>query len=177
MRKKGNHSIYEVAFNKYLQDKKVTMIPTLEVKKAKGINGNPLKNFDNIILKDGVFLIDIKGKNFGFKSARNNLFENWILEEDPHALIEWEKIFKKYGVKVKSILVYMFKINFAGDEKYFSNIITYKSVKYGVVAITPKDYLKYSKQRSLKPKSLNISRKIFRDIALPLDSFIPSLEF
>lgn len=176
MRVKGNHSEYERAFLNHLREKGVPNLPTLEVKKAFDENGEPLKNFDNLILSNGLFPVDVKGKNFGFKSAPKNKYENWTLEEDPHALIRWKNLFKLNGGNVTPLLVYLFKINFPGDEDCFEDIIVSEKNKYGVMAITPDEYLKHSKVRSNKPKTINMSRRVFKEVAKPLSDYIPALE-
>lgn len=177
MRIKGNHSNYEKVFNDFLRKQSIPTLPTHEVKKAIDSDGEPLKNFDVLLMSDGLYSIDVKGKNFGFKSAPKNKYENWVLEEDPHALLRWEKLFKLNGSVVKSLFVFIFKINFEGDDLEFKDVIVNGKQKYGVMAICPEVYLSNSKPRSNKPKSVNVSRRLFKNLAKPLSSFIPALDF
>ncbi len=176
MKRKGNHCKYEVSLEKFLRQKKVPLIPTNEAKKSIDLNGDPLKSFDLMVLSKGFFLLDVKGKNFGFASAPGNKWENWVLDIDPKALLSWERTFKKNGCKLKTLLVFLYKINFPEDRNQFVDLIKMGRDEYGVVAIEPRKYLKYAKVRSLSPAAISISRKTFRRIVKPISSFIPALE-
>ena len=177
MRRTGNHSKYERILEKFLRNQKITLIPTNEVRKSFDLSGNPIKSFDLMLLSRGLFSFDVKGKNFGFASAPMNKYENWIHHGDAEALMNWEKVFKRNGCTIKPLLVFMYKINFKGDEKLFKDVINAGREKYGVLAITPGLYLRESKLRSNNPHTISISRKIFKDLALPLSHFVPKLRF
>lgn len=175
MKRTGTHSEYERTFEIFVRQKKVPIIPTNEVKKSFDLQGKPLKNFDLILFSKGSFLLDLKGKNFGFDSVPGNKWECWTHDGDAKALIKWEKIFRKNGCELTPLLVFMYRIKFPGDEREFKDVIKLGNKKFGVVAITPQKYLLHAKIRSMNPRTLSISRKVFKELAKPISDFIPKL--
>ena len=109
MRIKGNYSTGEQVFSRFIRKQGLTAIPTSEVFKNKDLSGSPLKNFDVLLFSKGLLACDLKSKQFGYKSARRNLWENWVLDEDPRALITWKKVFKKNGSEIDALLVFIYK--------------------------------------------------------------------
>jgi hypothetical protein len=177
MIRNGNHAHYEQSMESVLRRSKANYIGTDERKMGLLKNGNKLKNFDIILNTKGrrTYLIDFKGKKFGYQSSPSNKWENWIPEKHARDLIEWQIIFKESKCKVTPLLVFLFLISTKIDKEHFQDIYTFKGKTYGVVAITPQIYLKSSKRRA--KKIVNVSRKEFQKLVKPLSYYVPEIKY
>lgn len=170
-KRKGAHSHYEKMFETVLRNSQILYIAINEAKRPIFQN-NKIKNFDFIIFsKNGIFLIDIKGKQFPYEHKKSkNYWENWITKDDISGLQTWSK-----KMNFKGIILFPYFIKYNKDTKYFKDIIIYKRRKYGLVAIDAFDYLKNCKIRSKEFNAIYISRKRFKTLVKPLSYFIPEI--
>ncbi|MGH9922512.1 MAG: HYExAFE family protein [Nitrososphaerales archaeon] len=176
-KRRGSYSEYENMFEALLREKQLPYIAINEAKRAV-VNNKRIKSFDFIVSsKNGVFLIDIKGKQFPYgKGLREtDYWENWIHDDDLDGLELWERIFRSNTAK--GLLVFPYKIKFEKHINEFRCKFKFKNYWYGLVAVTPKEYRNNSKIRSSKGQvhAIYISRKLFPKVARPLDYFITEL--
>ena len=174
-KRKGLHSHYEIMFENFLRENNFLYIAINEAKRPV-FNEERIKNFDFIVVsKSGkLILIDIKGKQFPYKSEYGkNYWENWIGIDDGKFLKMWSKIF---GNNAIGILVFAYLIKYKEDEKYFKDIFTFKRNKYGLVAIEINEYLKHSKPRSKSGKgtfnAISVSREKLSKLVRPISNFL-----
>lgn len=177
MLSRGNHAYYEKGIEGVLRKSKINYIGTNEKKMGLLKNGEKLKNFDLILNSQSktTYIVDFKGKQFSYPGALSNKWENWLPIKHAKDLIEWQEIFKGTKCKVTPLFVFLFKISAYQDRAHFQDIYTFKGVTYGVVAITPHTYLKYSKPRA--KGIVNVSRKKFQKLVKPLSYYVPEIQF
>lgn len=169
---KGNHAHYEISIERILRNSSINYVGTNEKKKALTRNGKKLKNFDVLINTKKTLLIDFKGKQFSYKGAVYNNWENWLPINHVTDLIHWES---EFNFKVSSLLVFIFKLSTVSDSQHFKDTYRHKGVDYGVVAISPHQYLKHSKPRA--KGIINVSRSKFKTIVKPLSYYIPEIKY
>lgn len=174
MKRTGNHSVYELVVEKFLRENKINYIATNEAKKGISFAGKSIKNFDLIInTKEVSVIVDVKGKQFGYPSARRNVFENWVLEDDIKSIMNWHKILSGNGLNVIPCFWYVYALaGISGEDDFFTSTVKYKGKKYGLVKIDVRVYKKNAKVRSESPKTLNISRRVFRTLVTPVTKSI-----
>ncbi len=112
-------------------------------------------------------MIDIKGKKFPYKGK--NYWENWISKEDGKFLKKWSDFFGNNSI---GILVFVYKIEYEKDEKYFKDIHVFKRNRYGLAAIEINKYLKNSKLRSKSFNAIYVSREKISNLLKPISYFL-----
>jgi hypothetical protein len=169
MKRQGNHSHYERAFEKFLQKNKINYLPTNEVKKTH-IGGKKIKGFDFMIFKNKSnrsLLFDVKGKQFPYLTNKNNLFENWIYHADIKGLKTWQNT-----LGFVAILGFVFLLKNRSYAKFFENTFTFEGGLYGVACLDLQSYLANMKSRSLTPRTYSVSRKVFANLAKPISYYL-----
>jgi hypothetical protein len=172
---KGNHAHYEKGIEAVLRKSNINYIGTNESKKGLQKDGSKLKNFDVLINSKNTFILDIKGKQFGYPGAMANKWENWLATNHVTDLIKWKAVFKASKCNVKPLLVFLFKLSCPEDQIFFKDIYSFKGNWYGAVAIEPDVYWKNSKPRA--KNIICVSRKEFKELVKPLSYYIPEIRY
>lgn len=167
MRRRGNHSHYENAVEAYLRENNYPYVSTLESQRVV-YNGTTIKNFDFMLPGKRILFVDIKGRKFGYESTPGNIFENWILEDDIESLKTWRSLGSS---NQQAYLLYAYclpDLDMPLPNVFVDNTFVYNGKVYAFLAITIEDYINNSKQRSLKPRAVCVSRKLFATLVRPL---------
>lgn len=167
MRRKGHHSHYENAVEAYLIQNNIPFIATNENKKV-SYNDGKLKNFDMVLPGKRMLMVDIKGRKFGYESTPGNVWENWILKDDAESLKIWSSVSSE---NQQAFLLYAFCFPDTGAALppcFKNNTFSFGDKAYAFFTISIEDYISNSKQRSLKPPTVCVSRKLFATLVRPL---------
>lgn len=171
MRRKGNHHHYENAVEAYLRVNNIPFIATNEGKKVLYNNGK-IKNFDLILPGKEMLMVDIKGRSWAYKSVPKNNWENWILRDDAESLKIWSSVSSS---NQRAYLLYAFCCPDDGGELppcFKGNTFFFNDKAYAFFLISIEDYVSNSKQRSLKPPAVSVSRKLFATLVRPLSEVL-----
>lgn len=166
-----NH--YEVFFENILRENGVLYLSIDETRKPI-YDEKKIKNFDFIVSSfNGKFLIDIKGKQFPYPSARRfNVWENWIKEDDISGLKLWSSHFNAFT----PLLVYPYLLTNNSYKKLFTDIFTFQGKTYCPVAIELSDYYTAAKSRSKSWNAIHVPPNEFQKLIRPISYFIPELK-
>lgn len=171
MRRKGNHHHYENALEAYLIENNTPYIATNEGKKVL-YNKGKIKNFDMVLPGREMLMVDLKGRSWSYKTVPKNNWENWVLKDDIESLKIWSSVSSS---NQRAYFIYAYCCPDDGGELppcFKGNTYYYKDRVYAFFAISIEDYINNSKQRSLKPPAVCVSRKLFATLVRPLSQLL-----
>jgi len=186
MSKKGTH--YELAFKAYLGLLQLPFVAVDQARKAV-FAGVHLKSFDFLIYppQQRRILSDVKGRKLAFSDfQKGRLGESWATREDVEGLKSWQEVF---GSDYLSVLIFVYwlydeqgqaEVIGRRDRGYcmgetnakLGEVFSFEQRLYTFRAVELNAYSVGMKPRSTSWQTVYVPRRIFREVALPFDSFI-----
>ncbi|MBI9017992.1 MAG: HYExAFE family protein [Phycisphaerae bacterium] len=181
MAKRGEH--YEQSFEAYLNHCQLPYVPVSQQHKAL-FAGNSLKSFDFIVYpkkhfknRVPIILVDVKGRKLPFKDFNNNKHgENWVTNDDIESMQQWQEIFRADKTDdYLAIFVFAYWI-FDIPEDFIPqtacDLFINENKYYYFTTLDLAAYCRHMTDRSEKWQTVNMPRKIFRQLTCKFKDFI-----
>lgn len=183
---------YERAFEGFLRARRIPYVAVDEARKslvpevmgvaATGDSGGALKSFDFVIYGidscapglglTGNLLVDIKGRRIPPSRSRlatpsmlPGRMESWVTLEDVESLAHWERLF---GEGFQAVFLFVYACDAQPPDALFQEVFEDRGTWYALRAVTLSAYRAAMKTRSPKWRTVDIPRRIFEQISMPL---------
>jgi len=161
---------YETAFEDYLRSRGIPYNHVNQTRKPI-FSGNKVKSFDFLVYPGGLYhwIVDIKGRKFPYITSQGSkrYWENWVSREDLEGLTEWQEVF---GEGFQSLFIFTYQLSGPPDRWPACRPHRFNNSYYAFLAVTLEDYNRHCRSRSNKWKTASVPTRLFREIALPIQT-------
>jgi len=186
MSKKGTH--YERAFKAYLGRLRLPFVAVDQARKAV-FGGVHLKSFDFLIYppQQRRILTDVKGRKLAYSEfQRGRLGESWATRDDVEGLKSWQEVFGCDYLAVLVFAYWLYQDGQGGPEikskpeqvesmcemsARLGELFSFEQRLYTFRVVELNAYSVGMKPRSTSWQTVYVPRRIFREVALPFESF------
>lgn len=161
------HIHYEAAFQNYLRARGWPYIPIDEQKKAE-LAGARLKSFDFVVYPPGrpAWLCDVKGRKFPYEvKGGRRYWENWVTREDLAGLRRWREVFGD-GFEPMIVFAYWLLADPGEDLPVAAHVVNGRC--YAFLCLPAASYEASARQRSSAWDTVDVPRRTFRELAIPM---------
>jgi hypothetical protein len=167
---RSNH--YEVAFESYLQSRRLCYVAVDETRRALMGDG-PVKSLDFIVFgSDGARLVvDIKGRRFpaGPPKRPRRVWECWSAREDIDGLERWSEM---AGEGYRGLLVFAYLLHPSVEmSPNTPDLYVCRGKRYLFRAVEASEYRAHMRVRSPRWNTVTLPRNVFRALVRPLCDF------
>ncbi len=167
---RSNH--YEVAFESYLQSRRLCYVAVDETHRAL-MGDSSVKSLDFIVFgSDGARLVvDIKGRRFpaGPPKRPRRVWECWSAREDIDGLERWSEM---AGEGYRGLLVFAYLLHPSVEMSPGTpDLYVCRGKRYLFRAVEASDYRAHMRVRSPRWNTVTLPRHVFRALVRPLCAF------
>ncbi len=163
---------YERAFENWLRDHGVRYVRTDEHRRL-GSSYKSVKNFDFLLLPrpDRKVIIEVKGRTFtGTTLVGLTGFDCWITTDDLESLQVWRQAL---GTGYEAAFVFAFHVTKPDVDFDGHEVLLLGSDRYVFFCICLDDYVRHSRRRSPRWRTVTLAAADFRRCKVNLCEFLP----
>lgn len=174
----GQVNHYEAAFESWLGERRIPFAAINQTKRLVAAD-RELKSFDFLLWpgSDHPVLAEVKGRTFhGVTLSGLRGLDCWTTAEDIEALLRWQHLFRQERPGCRGVFVFVFGLEQVDVDADGREVFAMNGRRYVFFAIEADAYLARCRQRSPQWQTVTLGADDFREIAVPLEEFIETVQ-
>jgi hypothetical protein len=170
--KSDNH--YEAAFDAFLRERGVAVMPILEVRRSY-LDTSDVKSPDFIVVapQDAKLVVDVKGRKFPSISKsgkRRHFWKNWCEREDVLSLARWAE---RFGGGFCGVLAFIYHLDLSVElPRDTPDLFAFRGKLYLLRGVEVNDYRSHMRTCSPRWKTVYLRTDDFRELVKPISHFL-----